>query len=82
LEKSRLHHGVRNARVNRLIVDNETATLQSIPMTDQPRPRFAKLVQKGIAGHLSAPCFRQAYANPSTYLSPTTINPRIQPSLK
>jgi hypothetical protein len=34
----------------------------SMPGLIEPRPRFAKLVQKGIAGHLSAPCFRLARA--------------------
>jgi hypothetical protein len=78
LEKSRLHHGVQNAWISRIIADNETAILQSIPMPDQPRPCVAKLVQKVIVGHLSAPCFRRARANSSTDPSPMAINPRIQ----
>jgi hypothetical protein len=60
LEKSSLHHGARNVGVNRTIADNQMATLQSIPMPDQPFSRFAKSVQKVIAGHLPAPCFRPA----------------------
>jgi hypothetical protein len=79
LQNIRLHHGVQNARVNRIIAANETAILQSIPMPDQPRPCVAQLVQKVIAGHLSAPCFRRARANSSTDPSPMAINPRIQP---
>jgi hypothetical protein len=79
LQNIRLHHDVQNARINRIIAENETAILQSIPMPDQPRPGVAQLVQKVIAGHLSAPCFRRARANSSTDPSPMAINPRIQP---